>query len=102
VAVRGEDQPAAGQRTRAHVQDAIVEPSRVLLAFAHVARPLRGAGVRRPFLMRKLDELPCLDVDLEDVRSLERRLPVLAGPFQSLEMRIENPLAIEGNVWIGD
>ena len=102
VAVADEGQPAAGQRARPHVEDAVGQPGLALLRRAVVLRPVGGAGVRREGLVGEPDDLPRLDVDFVDIGTLERRQAELTGPFEAFYVRIIDPLAVEGNGGVGD
>ena len=52
-------------------------------------------------LRRQLDDLPRLQVQLEDVRPGRRRVP-LAAVAQVVEVRVKDPLAVEADHRIGD
>ena len=67
-------------------------------SFDQSAAPVFGVNA----WSREADDLARLDVDLVDVRAAERRLAVLAGPLETVNVRIIDPFAVEGDERIGD
>src|SRR5438105_968151 len=67
VAVAGKNDLAARQRTRPHVEDAVLDGVLALLRGAEVLRPLAGSCIGRELLLRQPNDLPALDVDAIDV-----------------------------------
>ncbi len=85
VAVADEDELAAGRRTRSQVVYAPGGQRRL--------RPVGRSGVRRERLPRERDDLPRRHVDLVQVRALM--------VFDVVELRVINPLTVEGDGRIG-
>src|SRR5262245_10230836 len=67
VAVAGEDDLASRQRTRTHVEDAVLDGVFILLGSAEVLHPVARSGVGGELLLGQPDNLPALDVDSANV-----------------------------------
>src|SRR5207249_2172129 len=94
VAVAGEHDLPIRQGAWPQVADRVGLRSLAGFRRAEVLRPPCGAGVRSEFLMRQAHDFPGLHMDLVDVRWCA----AMTGPIrQVLELRVEDPFAIEGN-----
>src|SRR4030095_4569640 len=96
VAVAREGELASRERAGPHVEDAIVVVGLALFSFAIVARPRRGPGVRRELLSGELDDFACFQIELEEVGTRRRRIP-LAVIAQVVEIAVKDPLAVEAD-----
>src|SRR5262249_40151288 len=94
VAVAGEHDLAARQRTGAQIANRIRLGGFTSLGRAVVPGPRGSTGVRGELLTGQADNLPGLDVDLVDVG---RRSTITGSILQPLKEDVVDPLATEGN-----
>ena len=106
VAVRGEGDPAARQRARAEVEDAVAE---AIEAGGRVERvrlvPVAAAGIRRELAVGELLDLPRRQMDAEDVRTPVRQVVPLIVELRVahvVEVGVVDPLGVERDERVGD
>ena len=103
VAIAGESDPAAGQRTRAEIQDAVAQSIEFRRWIQRIRLiPMAGARIRRELPVRQALDHAVRQADAVDVGAVQRQVSALRiDPRQIVEEAVVDPLGIKGNERIG-